>query len=275
MKTLKELVNFVGIQQGSLADAGYQLIGPWTTGLENVNLLVTRGAKPASMRNIIQILRNLTPITLEAEIIGNLSGQEPFTPTIRLNASGGITWFTTIELNLLGVPNAPVYGERVSNSGGDLTSTQLGPGNWALSVKRSGISNSGFVSLRKQLGTIAVSPLPQSPDSPPTQSTNPPPSLPTPIIEAEIEILPSFNKLKVFGSGFLASEQVKITITMTQNDGSNQTVSSNSDVTEANGFGGISYYVGAVCPLGISTTYRVRAEGLSSKRLSNTAGASC
>jgi hypothetical protein len=42
MKTLKELVNFVGIQQGSLADAGYQLIRPWTTGLENVNLLVTR-----------------------------------------------------------------------------------------------------------------------------------------------------------------------------------------------------------------------------------------
>jgi hypothetical protein len=74
-------------------------------GLNNVNLLVTQGARPASMRNIVQILQNLTPLTLEAEIVGSLSGEEPFEPKIRMNASGGITWFTTIEFSLLGVPN--------------------------------------------------------------------------------------------------------------------------------------------------------------------------
>jgi hypothetical protein len=197
MNTLKQIVDFVGIPQGSLASARYQYSEPWTMGLNNVNLLVTRGAKPASMRNIIEILQNLTPITLEAEIVGSLSGEEPFEPKIRVNASGGITWFTTIEFSLLGVPNAPVYSHDVSNSGGDFTPTQLAPGRWYLSVVRSGISNSGFVSLRKQLGTITVSmrqPTPSPPVPPPADSSLPP-------ISVEVEQ----GQFVVGGSGFRPS----------------------------------------------------------------------
>ena len=205
MKTLKEIVDCVGIPQGALAKARYQLSGPWARGLENVNLLVTRGAKPASMRNIIQILQNLTPITLEAEIIGNLSGQEPFIPKIRVNASGGITWFTTLEFNLLGVPNALVYSQDLSNSGGDLTPIQLPPGSWYLSVIRSGLSNNGFVSLRKELGSVTVSPLPQ-----PTTPPPPPPPLPVkPFIEVKSNGDGSFE---VSGSKFLPNATVHLRV---------------------------------------------------------------
>jgi hypothetical protein len=195
MNTLKQIVDFVGIPQGSLASARYQYSGPWTTGLDNVNLLVTQGARPASMRNIVQILQNLTPITLEAEIVGSLSGEEPFTPKVRVNASGGITWFTTIELSLLDVPNAPVYSHDVSNSGGDFTPTQLALGRWNLSVIRSGISNSGFVSLRKQLGTITVSAgQPPPPPPPPVDSLLPP-----------ISVAVEQGQFVVEGSGFRSS----------------------------------------------------------------------
>jgi hypothetical protein len=202
MKTLKEIVDFVGIPQGSLASARYQYSEPWTMGVNNVNLLVTQGARPASMRNIIQILQNLTPITLEAEIIGSLSGEEPFEPKTRVNASGGITWFTTIEFSLLGVPNAPVYSHDVSNSGGDFTPTQLAPGRWYLSVIRSGISNSGFVSLRKQLGTVTVSARPQ-----PT----PPP--PPPLVKPSINVRSNGDgSFVVSGSKFLPNTTVHIRV---------------------------------------------------------------
>jgi hypothetical protein len=49
------------------------------------------------MRAIIQALQNLMPITLEAQIVGDRPSAEAFNPTIRVNARGGITWFTTVE----------------------------------------------------------------------------------------------------------------------------------------------------------------------------------
>ena len=58
MNSLREIGNFVGIPQGSLQVARYG--GPWTTQLSKVSLLVTKRARPASMKAIIQALQNLT-----------------------------------------------------------------------------------------------------------------------------------------------------------------------------------------------------------------------
>ncbi len=195
MNTLRELINFVGLPQGSLASARHQYSGQWTMGLHNVNLLVRRGAKPASMRNIIQVLQNLTPITLEAEIVGNRSGEEPFDPMIRVNPSGGITWFTTIEYNRNGNP----FFHDVDNSGGDFRPTQLGPGSYQLTATRSGISNTGFVSLKQPLGTITVSAW-----QPPPRPQEPQHSLPEPPkIEVTFSGSIEHARFHVTGSGFL------------------------------------------------------------------------
>jgi hypothetical protein len=185
MNTLREIGEFVGIPQGSVEVARYG--GPWITRLRMVSLLVTHRDRPASMRAIIQALQNLTPITLEAQIVGSRSGEEPFEPVIRLNASGGITWFTSIEYRLDGKTKTV---DDVSSSDGDFAPTQLGPGNWQVVVSRSGISNSGFVSLKKNLDAITVFPKP-----PP-----PPPPVAKPFISVQSNGDGSF---KVSGSGFV------------------------------------------------------------------------
>lgn len=170
MNTLREIGEFVGIPQGSLEVARFG--GPPTTGLSIISSLVTEGRKGErllSMQAIIQALQNLTPITLEAQIVGSQSGEEPFEPVIRLNASGGITWFTEIDHDLDGKTRG-VSGD-LGSAGGDFKPTQLGPGNWQLVVRRAGISNAGFVSLSKKLGTITVlarpQPRPKDPPRPP------------------------------------------------------------------------------------------------------------
>jgi hypothetical protein len=162
MNTLREIGNFVGIPQGSLEVARWG--GPRIVTLRKVSLLVTKRERPASMRAIIQALQNLTPITLETQIVGSRSGEEPFEPVIRLNASGGIPWDTFIHYFQDG--RAMGGSEDLGSSGGDFSPTQLGPGKWQFVVKRSGISNTGFVSLSKTLDTITVSarPTPPQPD---------------------------------------------------------------------------------------------------------------
>jgi hypothetical protein len=188
MNTLKELGDFVGIPQGSLDVARFS--GSRVTGLEAVSLLVTKRSRPASMRAIIQALQSLSPITLEAQIVGDRSGEEPFEPVVRLNASGGITWFTSIDFSVGGRVFAS--HDILSNSGGDFTPTQLGPGDWQLVVGRAGISNTGFVSLSKTLDTIRVSAHPQP--------IPPEPPLPKPSISVQSNGDGSF---KVSGSGFV------------------------------------------------------------------------
>lgn len=200
MNTLKELGNFVGIPQGALEVARYG--GPRITSLGKVSLLVTGKERPASIRTIIQTLQNLTTITLEAEIVGSRSGEEPFEPVIRVNASGGTTWHTTIVFYLNG--NA-ISSSDLNNSGGDFTPTQLGPGSWQPVVTRSGISNTGFVSLSKTLGTITVS-AHQQPTPQPT---------PTPLPAKPPSITVQSNgdgSFVVCGSNFLPSATVHIRV---------------------------------------------------------------
>lgn len=197
MKTLREMINFVGLPQGSLATARQQYNGPWTMGLDNVNRLVRRGTRPASMQNIIQVLQNLTPLTLEAEIVGSRSGEEPFSPVIRINAGGGITWFTVIEFYRNG--NTLTGSNDVDNAGGSFSPTSLSAGSWQIAVTRSGISNTGFVSLRKSLGPIIVS----------EQHPPPPPLLEKPSIVVQSNGDGSFV---VSGSNFSPNTTVHIRV---------------------------------------------------------------
>ncbi len=226
MNTLREIVNFVGIPQGSLANARYQYSGPWTRGLQNVNLLVTRGAQPASTRNIIRLLQNLTPLTLEAEIVGAHSGEEPFNPVIRINASGGITWFTTIEFYRNG--NTLTGSNDVDNAGGSFSSTSLSTGSWQIVVTRSGISNTGFVSLKKSLGPIIVSEQHQPP---------PPPLLVKPSIVVKANGDGSFV---VSGSNFLSNTIVHIRVV----DAAGATIWFDQTSTQE---GKIEYPTGRIC----------------------------
>ncbi|WP_019503147.1 hypothetical protein [Pseudanabaena sp. PCC 6802] len=251
MNTLKEIVDFVGIPQGSLEVARFG--GPWIKSLGKVSLLVTRRERPASMRAIIQALQNLTPITLEAEIVGSRSGEEPFEPKIRVNASGGITWFTTIEYHQDGVV---IFSKDVNDSGGDFTPTQLGRGSYQLVVTRSGISNTGFVSLRKLLSIITVSATP----------TPTPTPLPTPAVTCSAELdldQPGFGGIvgmRIFGGGFLPSETVNIF------EGGQVLATTN-----ANAFGQYSVHVSFLSAQ-FPVKHTVNAQGQASGRISNNAG---
>ena len=153
MNTLREIGEFIGIPQGSLEVAG--IGGPRTTSLHMASVLVTKGER-SWMQAIIQALQNLTPITLEAQIVGITPPdvQPLLEPIIRLNASGGIVWFTYIDL--LGEGPGLIFGEdprsNLGAKGGFFPiTTHQGPGAFQCVVRRAGISNTGFVSLRKTL----------------------------------------------------------------------------------------------------------------------------
>jgi hypothetical protein len=194
MNTLRELGEFVGIPQGSLEVRRFG--GPPVISLGNVSALVMNGKRIVPMRAVIQALQNLTPITLEAEILGSRSGEEPFEVVVRLNASGGITWFTNISISSSG---KVIRGfDDPSIPGGDFAPTQLGPGEYQLVATRAGIANSGFVSLSESLGTISVS-------APPPPPTPPPPPVTPPSISVQSNGDGSF---KVSGFGFVPENAV-------------------------------------------------------------------
>ena len=202
MNALREIGEFVGIPRGSLEVARFG--GPPVITLSNISALVIN-KRPVRMSAIIQALQNLTLITLEAEIVGSRSGEEPFVPVVRVNASGAITWFTSIFFSFGG---KLLGGSDDLSSGGEFTlsNSQLGPGEYQAVATRAGISNNGFVSLSNPLGTISVSAHPQPP--PP-----PPPRPPSPSILVHSNGDGSF---KVSGRGFVPDEA---TVTILVGDG--------------------------------------------------------
>lgn len=188
MNTLREIGEFIGIPQGSLEVAGFG--GPRTTSLKMASLLVTKSQR-SSMQAIVQALKNLTPITLEAQIVGSRSGEEPFEPVIRLNACGGIPWRTFI------IFNATSGSNDFGGAGGDFTPTQLGPGIFQFVVERSGISNTGFVALSKALDTITVSARP----------VVTPPVVTPPVVKPFISVKSNGDgSFLVSGSGFVPKD---------------------------------------------------------------------
>ena len=206
MNTLREIGNFVGIPQGSMEVARYSQSR--VLGLANIRTLLTKYGRPSSMRAIIQLLENLTPLTLEADLIGNHYGEEPFEPIVRLNACGGITFGTYLEYILNGekalIEDQIDYVKAPHN----FNINQLGPGEWQLIVKRAGISNTGFVSFSKTLPLITVSAHHQNP--PPSRPPIPPAN--PPIISASTEGAGAGTVLIVTGSGFLPNKIVTVRV---------------------------------------------------------------
>ncbi len=283
MNTLREIGEFVGIPQGSgkvawlgglkFSSTNYSFL---ITRLRVVSLLVTNRERPASMRAIIQALKNLTPITLEAEIVGSQSGEDPFEITIHLKKSGGITWWTYIENRRDGAASGVRYfggsGDVDYNrlsSGGDFTE-KLPQGNWQVVVNRSGISNTGFVPLEK-IWPITVY-APPNPKQPPTPHPSPPQSSSGPRISVEVAFSPIDNSWKctISGSGFDSEENVKINYTSRPTFGDPAT---GFTLTEANSRGEIEKEMTLFCNGGMK--YEFTAEGEKSGKKSNTTGASC
>ncbi len=204
MNTLKEIGNFVGIPQGSLKhldqyeDADQNAIR--TIQLSLVASAVRWESSSVSMLGIIQVLRNLTPITLEAKIVpitmaGNVS------VTISWNASGGIIWFTFIEYRHNGGALRDAVFESVGSSAGEITHG-LSAGKWEYVVTRAGISNTGFVYLSKTLPTVTVPARPE-----PTPEPLPEPTPEKPFIAVETRGDGSFV---VSGSNFSPNARVYI-----------------------------------------------------------------
>lgn len=194
MNSLREIGVFVGIPQGSAQIARWS--GDRTTGLKLVSLLVRKkDIGSESLRAVIQALQNLTPITLEAEIIdlGDEFDEGHAMPVMRLNASGGIHWWTVIDYYVGGTAYLPTDLGK-SGDGGDFRLTQLGPNNWQIVVSRSGISNTGFVSLSKTF-TVIVPPKPKPRPEPPPQILSPNPSI---SVQSNGD-----GSFKVSGSGFV------------------------------------------------------------------------
>jgi hypothetical protein len=199
VNTLKQLGDFVGIPQGSLEVFRYG--GAQILGLRNVSLLVTGNQRQASMRALISDLQNLTPITLQAQLVGSLSGQEPFQPVLRLNATGGLrtsTFVLSTQDSLDHIYSSDDFG----SAGGDFQLSQLGPGSWHFTAKRYGFSDTGFTSLSQTLDTINVS-APQ----PPMPPNGPPPTPPFISVHSNGD-----GSFVVSGSKFLPNSPVYILV---------------------------------------------------------------
>ena len=210
------------------------------------------------MRAVINVLQQVTPMTLEAELVGSRSGEISLVPVIRFGASGGISWFLTITSNN-GAHD--YYSDMPSDAIGDVgLNLQLGPGEWQLVASRAGISDIGFVSLSKALGAITVFAHPEAPSHSPPTSTNPVGVT----CGAELDLNDPGGQgvtgMRVFGGGMQPGESVDIL---------EQGVA--LATTMADAFGGYRAHV-SVVESTYPTQHNVYAVGETSGRMSNKVG---
>jgi len=222
MQTLREVGEFVGITRGAL-DASRLGGSGRPIGLRLIEALVTDTKSQISLREIIHVLQNLTPITLDVQIAGESQGKDPFDLALRFSASGGIIWFTTIQQTLIG---GNTYSKDISGVAGDHFIT-LSSGNWEINVKRSGISDIGFVTLGKVFNNIIVS-APPRPVTPPSEPPKPvtPPSSPqrpaAPVLSVSTAGSKNAVVFTVTGNSFLANQPPNLQgITVKFGDGVN------------------------------------------------------
>lgn len=203
MKSLKELGEFVGIPQGSTDMRFRSIVNNRKITLRAIDAVV-HGAysRSISMRAILQILKNLPTITLEANMIGPTAGEEPLDLRIGVNISEGMIWRTTVYFypaghihTLGGEPRFASWDLEPSQS--EYVFNQTSFGQWQIVVDRIGISKTGFVALSQTFDGIYINKKPVAPPPPP------PPSPPTPpVISVASKGDGSFA---VSGSGFVPS----------------------------------------------------------------------
>jgi hypothetical protein len=165
MRTLRELGEFVGLPQDS-AEFGAP-VPP--IGLRLVSKLiapVSTAQQRASMRSIVDLLRTLPPISLEAQLL-NPGGTEPYVPVIRVTSSPALVISTRIHYIESG--NAFPSSRNFGAEGGDFSPTTLAPGQWDIVVRRAGIGNTGYVRLSKAFHTT-VTRAERPPDNRPSPS---------------------------------------------------------------------------------------------------------
>ncbi|MEU6722344.1 hypothetical protein ABZ917_01375 [Nonomuraea wenchangensis] len=194
MRTLREIGNFLGIPQDSPEFGFHQPIGLRLSG--DLVKSVSSRQQRTSMRALIGLLSNLPPVTLTAQLRSGTAGTEPYELVIRVNPSDGATISTRIFYALAG----QVFGGDVNHgaTGGDLRPTQLGPGRWEVTVRRCGISNTGYVILTQSF-TIQVARA--GPAKPP-----PTPPLTRPRIEVRKDGPADAVVFTITGSNFLPDQ---------------------------------------------------------------------
>lgn len=201
MKTLKELGDFVGIPQGS-GDMRFRSI----VNNRKITLRAIDGvvhgfySRSISMRAILQILKNLPTITLEANMIEPTVGEEPLDLRIRVNISEGMIWRTTVYLypaghihTLGGEPRFASWDLDPSQS--EYVFNQTSFGQWQIVVDRIGISTTGFVALSQTFDGIYINKKPVAPPPPP------PPPPPTPPVISVVS--KGDGSFAISGSGFV------------------------------------------------------------------------
>lgn len=192
MRTLREIGEFVGIPEDSA-----ELGSPKPIGLQLVGDLVapvSSREQRTSMRGLIDLLARLPPITLTAELLSGARGTEPYTLAVRVNSSDGLV----ISTRLYYTSGGQTYvGGVIHGAAGGEIQTQLSPGRWQVTVRRSGIANTGYVRLEKSF-TVDVN-----------ARGGPPPVQPE-VVRPIIEVQPSGSAdgvtFTIKGSGFLADQ---------------------------------------------------------------------
>jgi hypothetical protein len=143
MQKLSELVDFVGEPKNC------DRIGAANFSLRRARDCISTVPAPQrnSMHSLIDALPTLPDISLTAENVGETSAPEPLQVAIRLNPSNGAILFT--ELRLFLDPSTQEFHASADNhlGQGGVVTTQLGPGSWRITVRRTGVTKTGYVEL--------------------------------------------------------------------------------------------------------------------------------
>jgi hypothetical protein len=209
MNTLREIVAFTGVTGLAGVHVGEPFRTPSIRSVARIVPLLS-GSERTSMLAMIRGLQKLPPISLEAEIEGEISAETPFRPAIRVHPSDGVILETRINF-FRGAVELPVGGgkgdlaqggeEVLPNGNIKGVETQFGdPGVYFAVVTRTGITNVGVTVLEKKLGFSV-----RAKQSPPV---DPPPPVP-PFIAVESKGDGSFI---VTGSKFLPNATIHILV---------------------------------------------------------------
>lgn len=213
MQTLDELCTFLGFSVGALEVA--RVGGPADSSLALAGVLIKGfdDATPTSLAGLIDAVQNLSPLTLDARLLSDRGGEEPYELRVWLSPSPSIVWSTRLQYILAG---GLVFGENedFGAAGGDINPTWLGPGTWEIVAIREGIGSFGLTVLQKSLGTVVVTQLsglvPPTPQPPVVVVPN------VPLVTCQISIdgdnpgFGGFTNFVVSGGGFEAEEPVDV-----------------------------------------------------------------
>jgi hypothetical protein len=196
MDSLRLFGEFIGIPEDSP-----KLGAPLPIGLALGSRLLESVADEGtrrSLRGMIGRLATLPPVTLNARLTSPAEGVEPLPVRLTLDAGEGCVLFTWFDFKQ--VDGASAGGtDYLKGRGIDRYETSLGPGEWDVTVHRTGIDTEGY---RQLTQTFRLKVRRERQPAPPV----PRPMLVRPTIEVVAEGDGLKRKFKVKGHGFLPSQ---------------------------------------------------------------------